>query len=215
MHTLQSWSSSFGFLWIHAHMMIREWEAQNTTALKEYQLKAPFCFQSNSSIRVDHAAQTRRKYCISLIHLQSLIELKALQRCTLVICMLKQKSQKQNIKSSSHGSAVVSEEGFLDIYLILREEKRTSRGREAEVERTVGLYVLHWGRWTSRQDRAQLELQHGPYGCYSLDPLFSKTKYFFKWLWAHRPGTHTLPFSLLLYGMTGVCFLAQVLVQDI
>lgn len=52
--------------------------------------------------------------------------------------MLKQKRPEQNIKSRSHGSAVLSKEVFLDIYLILREKKE-SRGREAEVERTEAL----------------------------------------------------------------------------
>lgn len=101
---------------------------KHSTALKEYQLKALFCFQSNSSIRADHAAQTRRKYSVSLIHLQFLIELKALQKCILAIYMLKQKSQKQNIKSRSHGSAVVSEERLPRYLFDPQREKRKQRG---------------------------------------------------------------------------------------
>lgn len=61
-----------------------------------------FCFQSHFSITADPAAQKIRKCCISLIHLQSVIELKALQRCILAISMLKHQSQKQNIKSWWH-----------------------------------------------------------------------------------------------------------------
>lgn len=45
-------------------------------------------------------------------------------------------AKKQTIKSWSHGS-VVSEDVFLDMHLIIREEKRKSSGREAEVGRTV------------------------------------------------------------------------------
>lgn len=44
---------------------------------------------------------------------------------------------------------------------------------------------------------------NGPYGCYSLH--FSKTKYFFKWLWAHWPGTHTYSLSLFYRMVWPVC----------
>lgn len=57
--------------------------------------------------------------------------------------MLKQKSQKQNIESWSHAYAVVSEEVFVDIYLIPWEKGETAVKGETEAERTIGLYVLH------------------------------------------------------------------------
>lgn len=80
--------------------------------------------------------------------------------------------------------AVMSVEVFLE-YLILREvetEKKVQR-REAEVERTTWLYVLQGGGVVdtkTSQTAPQTELQHRPYGCYLLLPLFFKTKYFFK-----------------------------------
>lgn len=75
---------------------------------KHKTLKARFCLQSNSSIKVDLAAQTSSKNGISLKHLQFLIELKALDGCIFAVCMFKQQSQEQDMKSRSHTSAVVS-----------------------------------------------------------------------------------------------------------
>lgn len=59
---------------------------------------------------------------------------------------------------------------------------------------------------------SQTELHREPYGCYSLLPLLSKTEYFTLGLQAWDTHTHS---CFLLYGLTDVYFLAQILPQDI
>lgn len=76
---------------------------------------------------------------------------------------------------------------YLSWYLFDHQREKESSGRKGEFEKTVRLYVLP-GEVDTKTGQHWLR----PYGCYSLHPLFSKTKYFFKWLWTHRLRTHTL-----------------------
>lgn len=108
----------------------------------------------------------------------------------------------------------MSVEGFLE-YLILREgetEKKEQR-REAEVERTTWLYVLQGGGVVdtkTSQTAPQTELGHmDAIHCShsSLKQSISLNE------WAQRAETHIC--SPLLYGMTAVWFLAQILPQDV
>lgn len=85
------------------------------------------------------------------------------------------------------------------IFIWSLERKKESRGSEAEA------LCVSLGEVDTKTVQHRLELQHGPYGCYSLHPLFSKTKCFFKWLWAHRPGTHTHSLSLFYCTVWLVC----------
>lgn len=98
-----------------------------------------------------------------------------MRRCTLVICMLKQKSQKQNIKSGSHGSAVASEgkPSWIFIWSSRRRKERAEGGRQRLRERLSFMCFSGGGGHQDRTD-LRMELQHGPYGCYSQHPLFLK-----------------------------------------
>lgn len=117
---------------------------------------------------------------------------------------------------------MVSEEVFLDIYSIHREKKkRGDGGREAEVcWSIVMLYVLHWGRWTPREGRVTVWTIWMLFSA----PTLSQTEAAFllslAWLDSEaldrtHTHTHTHTHLLLHYGMIGVCFLAEVLPEDI
>lgn len=81
-----------------------------------------------------------------------------------------------------------------------RRRKRKIGGREGDMLREL-LWFMCFTRGRGHQDgmERRLEFQHEPYGCHSLNPLFLKTKYFFKWLWALWPGARTYTRSLSLF----------------
>lgn len=82
----------------------------------------------------------------SLIHLQPVIKLEASRRCTPAICMLKDKSQKQNVGDHKHTVSAAASDGSLPGYLFDPARRKNESGGSQGFR--WRLYGLRWGRWT-------------------------------------------------------------------
>lgn len=86
-----------------------------------------------------------------------------------------------------------------------RKKKNRSDGGRRRLRDLLWFMCFTSGRGHQGRTQQRLEFQHEPYGCYSLDSLCSKTKYFFKWLCCSGPGTYAHTLSLFPFMEQLVC----------
>lgn len=160
--------------------MIREWEAQNSLLhCKSISLKL------DSASNQIHTSQwimflrrekkKERKYCISLIHLLFFNWVKGIAEMHIgdLHAETEEPKTEHQIRITWFCCSVWGKPSWIFIWSSKRRKERAEGGRQRLRE---PLGFMCFTRGGGHQDRTdlRLELQHGPYGCYSQHPLFLK-----------------------------------------